>query len=353
MQKWVASVAGTDLLAWADGTLSTWYHHIQPGSGITTNFAFQAPLNYPGAGQVSVWIDATGKSRLIFSVRESTTAHVQSGPLPVSWSSATHGCCDFGSRPLALDTANGFGYYQGYRLDLTTGAHLSTIALIPGNELFQAVVGGNTVYYATKNQLSKANWTSATIEWAKPIASSNAAVWAVADPSDGVVVASAAGPLGRVKSDGAFAWSVSGVKAAIPPVLGSNGLVYVGTADPELGAYRASDGVKQWSIPLPSVPMDLAVAGDHLVYVLLGGSGQLLGIDPSVHEAVFKWTGIPGQGKAMLLRGGTMFVLGTSSGLSKVVAIPVPSASLDSKSPWPVLFHDNQRSCDRNGSLAF
>ena len=139
------------------------------------------------------------------------------------------------------------------------------------------------------------------------------------------------------------------MEAVLPAVVSGSGRVLVGTKDPEIRAYRASDGGLDWKVPLPGQPSEVAVGNDDVAYVLVGAAGQVLGIDLSAKAVRYTWASVPGGGATMILRAGMAYVLGTS----KLTAFPVPATSYDLASPWPTRFHDNQRTCDRSGTLAF
>lgn len=347
VQKWSSPVVGVHLLTWADGTLTTWNNNIDRNTGLVTNYGGTIPAN---VGQVSIWIDPSGKSRAAANVYQSTVAYPATSTTTQLWTADTHGCCDFGARPLAIDAKGGFGYYEAHRLDLATGTKLPIggITLSPYGAQ-TPVISGSVVYYSTKDQLAKLNYASSTTEWTKPIASQGARVWPVADPTDGVILTSANGPLARVKPSGAEWWSVPAVAAALPAVVSGSGLIFVGTTDPELRAYRASDGGLDWKVSLPGQPTELLVGNDNVVYVLVGAAGQVLGIDMSAKAVRYTWSSVPGGGTTMLLRQGVLYVLGTL----KLTAFAVPASAYDPASPWPTRFHDNQRTCDRNGSLGY
>jgi Abnormal spindle-like microcephaly-assoc'd, ASPM-SPD-2-Hydin len=154
------------------------------------------------------------------------------------------------------------------------------------------------------------------------------------------------GELARVMLDGTLLWNIA-ADAVTPPIIGGNGLIYVGTQDPMLldGAIEAHDpdtGALVWTQPVNGTPNDLIVADNSQVYAVAGDpnsetGGELDGFDELTGQPTFNVMNVPGTYE-LILQNGIIYTSGPS-----VTAIQVPANNYDPQSPWPVRFHDNQR----------
>jgi CSLREA domain-containing protein len=276
------------------------------------------------------------------------------------------GCCNIPRYPLALDPANDQTYAQAngelFGVNMTTGAlanhfygAIDTFGMI-------SIADSNTLYTAGQNgdaiRLDPVNGH----QWHIQIDNMHLQPGAVAADGSFVVTSGAAhlenspqpGRLARVAPDGTIAWN-NAVNAVTPPVIGSNNLVFVGTQAPPVDengagaieAYDLATGALVWRTVVQGLPNDLLVGDDGAVYAGTGSfaSGRLYAFaqsDGAIRQTV---TDIHGAWE-IVLRGGLIFATGDA-----ITALPVAATNYDPNSPWPVRFHDNQRSGNRQFPL--
>ena len=158
------------------------------------------------------------------------------------------------------------------------------------------------------------------------------------------------GRLARILPNGTTAWN-NMVNAVTPPVIGGNGLIFVGTQSAPINAngsgaikaYNPASGNLIWSASVSGLPNDLLVGDDGAVYAGTGSfsNGKVYAIsqsDGSIRKVI---TNVPGAWE-IVLRAGLLYASGTS-----ITAIPVDAVNYDLNSPWAVRFHDNQRTGNR------
>ncbi|MBA3241792.1 MAG: PQQ-like beta-propeller repeat protein, partial [Acidobacteria bacterium] len=134
------------------------------------------------------------------------------------------------------------------------------------------------------------------------------------------------GRLARLMPDGTIAWNQE-INAVTPPVIGADGLIYVGTQAAPIdengaGAIEARDlqtGALRWSTPVEGLPTDLLVGDDGAVYAGTGSfsRGRVYALDQATGGIRQTVTNVPGA-REIVLRGGLLFASGTA-----VTAIPV------------------------------
>jgi hypothetical protein len=131
-----------------------------------------------------------------------------------------------------------------------------------------------------------------------------------------------------------------------PPVVRADDVAILGTTAGV--AAVGADGTLLNLLEVAGEPRDVLIATDDLVFVATTSSVHTLRFRGGVFTLVHTLVGVPGG--EMLLRDHVLFVA-RGDGLLKAHA--VAPAGYDTTAPWPVRFHDNQRTCDRIGSLAF
>ncbi|MFL6210211.1 MAG: right-handed parallel beta-helix repeat-containing protein [Pyrinomonadaceae bacterium] len=276
------------------------------------------------------------------------------------------GCCNIPRYPLALDPTNDHAYAQAngelFGVNMTTGAQTNhfygaidtfgIISIADSNTLYTAGQGGDAI------RLDPVNGH----QWHVQIDSARLQPGAVAADGSFIVTSGPAhlenspqpGRLARVAPDGTIAWN-NAVNAVTPPVIGSNNLVFIGTqAAPvdengagAIEAYDLATGALVWHTDVQGLPNDLLVGDDGAVYAGTGSfaSGRLYALaqtDGAIRQTV---TDVHGAWE-IVLRGGLIFATGDA-----ITALPVAATNYDPNSPWPVRFHDNQRSGNRQFPL--
>jgi hypothetical protein len=140
------------------------------------------------------------------------------------------------------------------------------------------------------------------------------------------------------------------ISAVTPPVIGGNGLIFVGLQAAPLNANGTGtiaayglNGNQVWSTQVQGLPNDLLVGDDGAVYAGTGAfnSGTVYVLDQNTGAIRKAITGVPGVWE-MKLRAGVLYAAG-----SAVTALKVDAVNYDSQSPWPLRFHDNQRTSNR------
>jgi hypothetical protein len=275
------------------------------------------------------------------------------------------GCCNIPRYPLALDNTTNQAYVlanwnvgvanmsTGFLRYLPgTGDFVGTVSIADATTLYTAGQAGNVTRVHPLNGF----------QWIANIDSMQLQPGAVGADGSFVVTSGPAhlenspqaGRLARVKPDGTVAWNKA-MNAVTPPVIGSNNLIFVGTQAPPItetgaGAIEAYDletGNLAWRTNVQGLPNDLLVGDDGAVYAGTGTSsvGQIYVLgqtDGSVRQTI---TNVQGAWE-LLLRGGLLYSAGNA-----ITALPVTAVNYDPNSPWPVRFHDNQRTSSRQNPI--
>ena len=276
------------------------------------------------------------------------------------------GCCDTsdGDGSIAVDAAAGFYYYQDLRASLVTGKAVAlinyTTYVPPAASQDYFAVDANVLYRAATGVLVRDNFTTQAIDWhvpVGPVASAQLGPPAfVSTASDDVAVASPAGALALLKGDATMTtlWTASFTAFATAPLrpitvatgpipsLAPSGLVLESTGDPALVAFDVGTGHAVWTFPAPGRVSDVIVGNAGVVYVLVGSTASVYGLDVTTGKALFTYGNLAiGSSAAteFLLRGGRLYV---DLNLT-ISSFPVPSTGYDPTSAWPARFHDNQR----------
>lgn len=274
------------------------------------------------------------------------------------------GCCNVPRYPFAYDHVNdraylaansGIGYVHiptDFRPDLGPTANFFGMV---------SLANADTVYTAgQQGNITRTDPVSG-FQWTVNVDSGSTQPAAIA--ADGSVIVTTGyahfhsntvpGRLTRVMSDGTVAWN-NLVNAVTPPVIGSNGLIFVGTQaapvnESGAGAIEAYDltGTLVWSVPVDGLPNDLLVGDDGAVYAGIGSfsSGSIYSLGQDLGEVRQVITNVPGAWE-IVLRAGLLYASGTS-----ITALPVAANNYDLGSPWPVRYHDNQRTSNRTAPI--
>jgi hypothetical protein len=292
------------------------------------------------------------------------------------WNIPDAGCCNVPHSPPAIDFSrhaaaishSAWGFKE---LDLATGSRVGQI-ILGVMDGYTTLAWDNNFYLATTNPVLPPLPQLAYLISINPAAEDlnfDLFVDSVGDETDGVMQEAAVasdgsaivtrgsdhfsggptilpGELARIMPNGTILWDIA-ADAVTPPIIGGNGLIYIGTQDPILlnGAIEAHDpdtGALVWSHPVNGTPNDLIVADNSQVYAVAGDpfqalSGELDGFDELTGAPTLNVTNVPGIYE-LILQNGVIYTSGPS-----VTAIQVPANNYDPQSPWPVRFHDNQR----------
>jgi hypothetical protein len=166
------------------------------------------------------------------------------------------------------------------------------------------------------------------------------------------------GSLARVVPGPSLKWSFP-VGAITPPVIGRQGYIYVGVqisaatnSTPYQGAIQAYDqnGHQVWTTNLdPGLyATDVIIGNDGLVYAVASDApyqtyssqGEMIELDQNTGQKKLTVTDLPGASELILFNG-VAYVTGVN-----ITAIPVAASGYDAQAPWPVRFHDNQRTAN-------
>jgi outer membrane protein assembly factor BamB len=127
------------------------------------------------------------------------------------------------------------------------------------------------------------------------------------------------------------------------PSVDATGLVLVTTGAPSLIAYKVADGTVAWTFSNGSPIDDVVVGEGGYVYVLTSSMAEVHVIDVATGLLRFSYTGFaPGTAGwygQLFLRDSRIFI----NFKGQVTSFRIPSKGYDPTSPWPVRFHDNQR----------
>lgn len=272
------------------------------------------------------------------------------------------GCCNIPRFPMALDRERDAAFVLAngelFGANLLTGAlqyhyygagdTFGMISIANTNLLYTAGRGGNvTRLHPTNGRQWTANIATGDLQPGAVAADDS---FVVSSGSPHFAGATQPGRLARILPDGSVAWN-NMINAVTPPVIGGNGLVFVGTQTAPVNnngagaieAYDPADGSLVWSAPVSGLPNDLLVGDDGAVYAGTGSfsNGNVYVISQSDGTIRRVITSVPGAWE-IVLRAGLLYASGNS-----VTAIPVAAVNYDLNSPWAVRFHDNQRTGSR------
>ena len=277
------------------------------------------------------------------------------------------GCCDYFPKDApSLRTHVGVGYQlrNGFiSFSLHSGNKLQMDATGSGGAGF-VLIDGTLLWGVTSGYVLLADSVTDETLWSKPIDTPTADAPLLASGAlffDGsLVTASRRGFVTRINPDATDAWSSNASISGFSSddirhivVIGAQDTVYINTATPGITALAASDGSVKWERSLSSRVHDLVVGNRGYLYAYLPEEGKMLALDAATGDTKFEYSSVPGQtnrkDNEMMLRDGTMYLLGNGG----ITAVPVQSEHYDFSSSWPVRFHDNQRTSDLWGTLAY
>lgn len=385
IQRWSVITTGFySLNIFGDGTLLA-----------ARDSAVSSPQGAPASGVMAAKIDpATGAiQQEIFAPNARSSIKLNGGGLGDDWLVGGYenvfaldengnylrqlrdlGCCNIPRFPLALDHVRDAAFIhangQLFGLNMSTGNTDYFYYGAGDNFATMSIADTNTYYSAGRSgNLSKLDPTVAGAQWTRNVATGDLQPAAIA--ADGSIVVTSgsphlagtvsAGVLARILPDNTVAFNVA-ANAVTPPVIGANGLIYIGTqAEPidedgagAVEAYDPSTGSIVWSTPVDGLPNDLLVGDDGAVYVGTGGygSGRVYSIaqsDGTVRQVI---TNVPSAWE-IVLRAGLIYASGREQfgGNATVTALPVAANNYDVNSPWPVRYHDNQRTSNRTHTI--
>ena len=287
------------------------------------------------------------------------------------------GCCNSASTPWALDAATNTAYMVGgvfngmAKVDMSTGMYIPAGPYTFPNFAWSA----EPVYVSMAD--SDNFYLTARTGWVARLYPFNTTQWQLTiDPSLGMqpgavaadgsfVVTSGAphfnaeslptqpGRLARILSDGSVVFN-SFINATTPPIIGGNGLIFVGTQAAPINANASAaieaydfNGNLVWSTPVQGLPNDLLVGDDGAVYAGTGSfnNGTVYILDQNT-GAIRKAITNVGGAFEMMLQGGVLYTTG-----SALTALPVDAVNYDPMSPWPRRSHDNQRTNNRQSPI--
>ncbi len=271
------------------------------------------------------------------------------------------GCCNIPRFPMALDLqrddsyvlANGALFVAGMSTGFKyffydAGDTFGMVSIAQSDLLYTAGRSGNvTRLHPTSGRQWTANIASGDLQPGAVAADDS---FIITSGSPHFAGATSPGRLARILPDGTVAWNKM-VNAVTPPVVGGNGLIFVGTQAAPIDANGAgaieahdpADGRIVWRASVSGLPNDLLVGDDGAVYAGTGSftNGNVYAISQSDGTIRRVITNVPGAWE-IVLRAGLLYASGTS-----ITAIPVDAVNYDLNSPWAVRFHDNQRTGNR------
>jgi hypothetical protein len=368
IQRWSVTNGFYALTAFNDGTLLAASDAFVsgPGSGVKLNphsGATIGPFPFPVPDVRSSIRLSTGDQDYVIGGYENRSEVRQDGSFVRSLT--TLGCCNIPRHPLALDQVNDVAYALANAA--LVGANMTTGSInqrnSSGDSFGMVMISDPTTLYTAGQQgnVTRVN-PAAGPQWFVHIDGISLQPGAVAADASFIVASGAAhfggspqpGRLARVRPDGSVAWN-NMVNAVTPPVIGSRNLVFVGTQAPPIDpngtgaieAYDLTSGVRVWRRVVQGLPNDLLVGDDGSIYAGTGSfsSGSVYALDQSNGATRQTVTNVPGAWE-IILRGGLLYASGAS-----ITALPVEAVNYDPNSPWPVRFHDNQRTGNRQTPL--
>jgi alpha-tubulin suppressor-like RCC1 family protein/PKD repeat protein len=360
LQRWRVNSNFSTLAVFGDGTLLA----ANGATGGKINARTGADLGaFPADARMAIRL-STGDQDYAVGGYQGRNAYRQDGSLARSLM-AYLGCCNIPHYPMAIDPVRDQAYVQAngelFGANMSTGGldhhfynagdRFGMISLADSDTLYTAGQNG------TVTRLHPVNGK----QWQVSIDAGALQPGAVA--ADGSFVVSSRGVhlglavqpgrMARVLPNGTVAWNLL-INAVTPPVIGANGLVYVGTQVSPItetgdGAIEAYDlaGNLVWRTAVSGLPNDLLVGDDEAVYAGTGVSPAarvyvLAQTDGLIRKTI---TSLPAAWE-IILRGGLLYATGGT-----VTALPVDAVDYDPDSPWPVRFHDNQRTANRQAPL--
>lgn len=363
IQRWSVNNGFNTLSVFADGTLlaASNTFAIGPGSGVKMNPRDGSTIaSFPVPDvRTSVRL-STGDQDYVVGGYVNRSAIRKDGTFARQLLGL--GCCNIPRYPLALDQVNDIAYAQAN--GELFGANMSTGGLdrhfFGTGDTFGmiSIADPNTLYAAGQHgAVARMHPVNGT-QWIVQLGDTPQQPGAVAQDASFIAVTGPAhleqatqpGRMVRIRPDGSVAWNIM-INAVTPAVIGGNNLVFVGTQpapvnENGLGAVEAYDlktGVLVWRTTVQGLPNDLLVGDDGAVYAGTGSfaSGQVyvLGQNNGAIRRII--TNVPGASE-IILRGGLLYASGNS-----ITALPVEAVNYDPNSPWPVRFHDNQRTGNR------
>ena len=287
------------------------------------------------------------------------------------------GCCNSASTPWALDASTNTAYMVGgvfngmAKVDMSTGMYIPSSPYTTPTFAWSA----EPVYVSMAD--SDNFYLTARTGWVAHLYPFNTTQWQLTiDPSLGMqpgavaadgsfIVTSGAphfnaeslppqpGRLARILSDGSVVFN-SFINATTPPVIGGNGLIFVGTQAAPINANASAaieaydlNGNQVWSTTVQGLPNDLLVGDDGAVYAGTGAfnNGAVYVLDQNTGALRKTITNVAGAFE-MMLQGGVLYTTG-----SALAALPVDAVNYDPMSPWPRRSHDNQRTNNRQSPI--
>lgn len=278
------------------------------------------------------------------------------------------GCCNVPRYPFAFDHINDRAFIAassgiGY-VDLNTDDRPGLG--ITGNFFGMVSLADETTAYTAGQQgiVAKTN-TSTGYVWQTSAIDTRLQPGAVAADGSFIVTSGFAhfegsiqpGRLALVTPSGVVAWN-NFVNAVTPPVIGGNGLIFIGAQPAPINengpgtieAYDPATGSLVWSVPVDGLPNDLLVGDDGAVYAGTGGygNGRIYSIgqdDGTLRQIITDVT----AAWEIILRAGLLYASGQQqfTQAATITALPVAANNYDLNSPWPVRYHDNQRTSNR------
>ena len=374
VQLWSRLNSGPIITIFGDGSIlasscqSCPSQIISPGTGITIN------SNYPGVPGAALALPSIRLSNseqdLVIGGWENQWGFSKDGTQ--QWVKPV-GCCNSASLPWAIDATTNRAYMVGGvlnglgQIDMSSGLYnnpgpftFPTFAW-SAEPVFVSMTASDNFYLAARTgwvaRLSPFN----TTQWQTTV-ELNAALQPGAVAADGSLVVTSGAPhfnaeslppqpgrLARILSDGSIVFN-NFISAVTPPVIGGNGLIFVGIQPAPLNAHGIGtiaaydlNGNQVWSTQVQGLPNDLLVGDDGAVYAGTGAfnSGTVYVLDQNTGAIRKAITSVPGVWE-MKLRAGVLYAAG-----SAVTALKVDAVNYDSQSPWPLRFHDNQRTSNR------
>ncbi|MFN7133503.1 MAG: hypothetical protein ACK4N5_15610, partial [Myxococcales bacterium] len=349
---WSEDAPGPYLALWKDGAVFA----ASEGAASLLNFTGQGVERtdtraWTGRPSLHLPRDARATE---FVLTHSDAVYALDANLKEVWRTPTT-CCRITATGFPLDPVLGRIFLSDFAvLDAYTGKELGeqrrpTFTVhVNQDALLGPDLSGNTVH--------KRNRTSNELEFSIPVGTPVVTGAPNFDPvaaltaEGGIVVTSSLrNLLARVAADGRK-WEKQ-VDAPLRPVITADGYIVVG-AGPKgaerIETHRLTDGSAGWSKPLKGRLVDALVADNGLLYVASSESLEILGLRQSdgLQLEVYRMRTVPQE---MLLRDGHLYV--SSSG--RVTVFAVSAKRYDPQSPWPVRFHDNQRTSSRLQSLEY
>ncbi len=363
IQRWSVNNGFNTLSVFADGTLLAAGNTfaIGPGSGVKMNPRDGSTIaSFPVPDvRTSVRL-STGDQDYVVGGYENRSAIRKDGTFARQLLGL--GCCNIPRYPLALDQVNDIAYAQAN--GELFGANMSTGGLDrhfygTGDSFGMISIADPNTLYATGQHGAVARMHPVNgTQWIVQLGDTPQQPGAVAQDASFVAVTGPAhfeqptqpGRMARIRPDGSVAWNIM-MNAVTPAVIGGNNLVFVGTQPSPINengsgaieAYDLNTGVLVWRTTVQGLPNDLLVGDDGAVYAGTGSlaSGQVYVLDQNNGAIRRIITNVPGAWE-IILRGGLLYASGNA-----ITALPVEAVNYDPNSPWPVRFHDNQRTGNR------